>query len=94
MSTNNLEVEQQLDWTEALLILQNADRRIPRAGDDPNAQTWNFINVISVFYIETAPRCVEKMDKPTQNDHLLRPFRSPQETVLEEWQDSLCIFLK
>ena len=34
------------------------------------------IAIVSLFYIETAPRCVEKMQhKPTQNDHLLKAFR-------------------
>ncbi|MBN2242388.1 MAG: MFS transporter [Acidobacteria bacterium] len=40
-----------------------------------------FIAVLSLFYVETAPRCVEKMKhKPTQEDHLLKPFR-PKQTV-------------
>ena len=35
-----------------------------------------FVAVISLFYIETAPRCVAKMKhKPTQDDHLLKAFR-------------------
>jgi hypothetical protein len=35
-----------------------------------------FIAVISIFYVETAPRCVAAMKiKPTENDHLLKPFR-------------------
>jgi MFS family permease len=35
------------------------------------------IAVISLFYVETAPRCVAKMkNKPTLNDHLLKRFRS------------------
>jgi MFS family permease len=35
------------------------------------------IAIISLFYVETAPRCVAKMEhKPTQNDHLLKRFRS------------------
>jgi MFS family permease len=34
------------------------------------------IAIISIFYIETAPRCVAKMKhKPTENDHLLKAFR-------------------
>jgi len=37
-----------------------------------------FIAVVSFFYVETAPRSVAKMArKPTQNDHLLKAFRSP-----------------
>lgn len=37
------------------------------------------IAVISLFYVETAPRCVAKMEhKPTQEDHLLKAFRSKQ----------------
>ena len=35
-----------------------------------------FVAFISLFYIETAPRCIEKMEhKPTQEDHLLKAFR-------------------
>ena len=35
------------------------------------------IAVVSMFYIETAPRCVEKMAvKPTQEDHILKMFRA------------------
>jgi len=35
-----------------------------------------FIAIISIFYVETAPRCVAKMKhKPTENDHLLKRFR-------------------
>jgi len=35
-----------------------------------------FIAFISLFYIETAPRCVAKMKhKPTQDDHILKAFR-------------------
>jgi MFS family permease len=38
---------------------------------------------ISLFYTETAPRCVAKMKhKPTQNDHLLKIFRQ-QSTDIE-----------
>lgn len=38
-----------------------------------------FIAFISLFYIETAPRCVAKMKhKPTQNDHLIKAFRQQQ----------------
>ncbi len=38
-----------------------------------------FIAIISMFYVETAPRCVAKMaHKPTENDHLLKPFRKEQ----------------
>lgn len=34
------------------------------------------IAIISIFYIETAPRCIKKMKQiPTQNDHLLKAFR-------------------
>ena len=34
------------------------------------------IAVIALFYLETAPRCVAKMEhKPTKNDHLLKAFR-------------------
>lgn len=34
------------------------------------------IAFISLFYIETAPRCVAKMEqKPTQDDHMLKAFR-------------------
>jgi MFS family permease len=34
------------------------------------------IALVSMFYIETAPRCVAKMPiKPTRNDHLLKMFR-------------------
>ncbi|MDR0843005.1 MAG: MFS transporter [Acidobacteriota bacterium] len=34
------------------------------------------IAFVSMFYIETAPRCVEKMDvKPTREDHILKMFR-------------------
>ncbi len=35
-----------------------------------------FIGIISFFYIETAPRCVARMEhKPTNQDHMLRAFR-------------------
>jgi len=38
-----------------------------------------FIAFISIFYVETAPRCVAKMaHKPTQNDHLLKAYRKDQ----------------
>lgn len=38
-----------------------------------------FIAIVSIFYIETAPRCVAKMSyKPTQEDHLLKAFRQHQ----------------
>jgi MFS family permease len=41
-----------------------------------------FIAVISIFYIETAPRSVAKMKyKPTQNDHLLKAFRKEKQLV-------------
>jgi MFS family permease len=41
------------------------------------------IAFISLFYIETAPRCVAKMKhKPTQNDHLLKAFR--QQSIVVE----------
>jgi formate/nitrite transporter FocA (FNT family) len=34
------------------------------------------IAIVSLFYIETAPRCLEKMEhKPTQMDHILKVFR-------------------
>jgi ACS family hexuronate transporter-like MFS transporter len=34
------------------------------------------IAIVSIFYIETAPRCLEKMEhKPTQMDHILKVFR-------------------
>jgi hypothetical protein len=34
------------------------------------------IAFVSLFYIETAPRCVAKMkQKPTQDDHILKAFR-------------------
>ena len=37
------------------------------------------IAFISLFYVETAPRCVAKMSrKPTENDHLLKAFRKEQ----------------
>jgi MFS family permease len=40
------------------------------------------ISIISLFYIETAPRCVAKMEhKPTLNDHLLRRFRQVEQPV-------------
>ena len=36
-----------------------------------------FIAFISLFYVETAPKCVARMKrKPTQNDHLLKAFRN------------------
>ena len=38
-----------------------------------------FIAVISTFYVETAPRCVARMErKPTENDHLLWLFRKKE----------------
>jgi MFS family permease len=38
-----------------------------------------FIAIISLFYVETAPRCVAKMEhKPTREDHLLKAFRTKQ----------------
>ena len=41
-----------------------------------------FIAFISLFYIETAPRCVAKMErKPTQNDHILKAFGQPSVDV-------------
>ncbi len=44
-----------------------------------------FIAVISIFYIETAPRCVAKMaSKPTLNDHLLKRFRREAPVAVEE----------
>jgi MFS family permease len=40
------------------------------------------IAIISIFYIETAPRCVAKMKhKPTQNDHLLKAFRTDEPSL-------------
>jgi MFS family permease len=40
------------------------------------------IAIISIFYIETAPRCVAKMKhKPTQNDHLLKAFRKNEQSL-------------
>jgi MFS family permease len=44
-----------------------------------------FIAFISLFYVETAPRCVAKMKhKPTKNDHLLKPFRQEQSVAAGE----------
>jgi MFS family permease len=44
-----------------------------------------FIAIISIFYVETAPRCVAKMaHKPTQDDHLRKPYRSKQQIAVEE----------
>jgi hypothetical protein len=38
-----------------------------------------FIALISLFYVETAPRALSKMEhKPTREDHLLKAFRSKQ----------------
>jgi formate/nitrite transporter FocA (FNT family) len=38
-----------------------------------------FIAIISLFYVETAPRCVAKMKQaPTREDHLLKIFRQRQ----------------
>jgi MFS family permease len=43
------------------------------------------IMVVSVFYVETAPRKVAKMArKPTRDDHLLPPFRGKQVTVVPQ----------
>jgi MFS family permease len=43
-----------------------------------------FIAFISIFYIETAPRCVARMkNKPTQNDHLLKAYRKDQTMVVD-----------
>lgn len=42
------------------------------------------IAVVSLFYIETAPKCVARMPhKPTRQDHVLKMFRRPEtpETV-------------
>jgi MFS family permease len=40
------------------------------------------IAIISIFYVETAPRCVAKMKhKPTQNDHLLKAFRTDEQSL-------------
>ena len=39
-----------------------------------------FICIISIFYVETAPRCLRRMTcKPTREDHLLRPFRQSKQ---------------
>ena len=44
-----------------------------------------FIAIISLFYVETAPRCVAKMKhKPTENDHLLKRFRQTQSMTAEQ----------
>ncbi len=44
-----------------------------------------FIAIISMFYVETAPRCLDKMKrKPTQNDHLLKRFRQPEATAVDQ----------
>ena len=46
-----------------------------------------FIAIISLFYVETAPRCVAKMKyKPTQNDHLLKRFRQAQAPAADQKQ--------
>jgi MFS family permease len=38
-----------------------------------------FIAIISTFYVETAPRCVAKMqNKPTENDHLRKRYRTKE----------------
>jgi len=43
------------------------------------------IAVVSLFYIETAPRCVAKMKvKPTRNDHLLKMFRNSHSSSDDE----------
>jgi MFS family permease len=43
-----------------------------------------FIAFISIFYVETAPRCVAKMaHKPTQNDHLLKAYRKDQPLAVD-----------
>jgi MFS family permease len=43
------------------------------------------IAVISIFYVETAPRCVEKMEhKPTHEDHLLKRYRNKSELAAEQ----------
>jgi len=40
------------------------------------------ICIVSVFYVETAPKKLSKMrTKPTRDDHLLRPFRGKQPTA-------------
>jgi MFS family permease len=37
------------------------------------------IAIISIFYVETAPRCIAKMQhKPTQNDHLRKRYRTAE----------------
>ncbi len=42
------------------------------------------IAFISLFYIETAPRCVAKMkQKPTQDDHILKAFRQEESIVVQ-----------
>jgi MFS family permease len=44
-----------------------------------------FIAFVSFFYIETAPRCVAKMEhKPTNQDHILKIFRKEQPAALEK----------
>jgi MFS family permease len=38
-----------------------------------------FIAIISIFYVETAPKAVAKMkQKPTENDHLRKKYRQPE----------------
>ncbi len=43
-----------------------------------------FVAFISIFYVETAPKCVSRMKhKPTQEDHLLKRFRQAQSMEAE-----------
>ena len=43
------------------------------------------IAMISCFYIETAPRCVAKMEHPpTPNDHLRKRYRQAQPLAVEQ----------
>jgi hypothetical protein len=40
------------------------------------------VMIISMAYVETAPRKVARMaKKPTRDDHLLKPFRSKEPTA-------------
>jgi len=49
------------------------------------AITGLFICVVSIFYVETAPKCIARMKcKPAHEDHLLRPFRPAKEMVIAE----------
>lgn len=43
------------------------------------------IAIISLFYTETAPRCVAKLkNKPTTDDYLLKAFRRPEQPLVME----------